>query len=316
MDNKITKSRLKQLLSYDLLKICALIVAGVILWSLLFTMFGDSLSEGQSLNVYWYNVSVYGEEINGLLEKKSEGDFKSYEVHETTAYNFGVYSANDMTMPQQFAAWTSVGQIDIFIVSNAKDIETEKKDENGIPVKVKTSVADNYIHYFADLNKVVLEAEKYLKKFGYSETLENTENFSTVKSYFHSRKRKDNFYRHGMINENQEVDRFEKIRYSAEKMKKWLADETLDIWVKEEIEGKEVICGIDMGKLEKVGANTQTKKSASTLCGYNVANKKEGEKASEGVMLAIFNNQTHQPDLFYESLSFAVAVIENYSALV
>ena len=117
-----------------------------------------------------------------------------------------------------------------------------------------------------------------------------------------------------MINENQEVDRFEKIRYSTEKMKKWLSDETLDIWVKEEIEGKEVICGIDMGKLEKVGANAQTKKSASTLCGYNVANKKEGEKAAEGVMLAIFNNQTHQPDLFFESLSFVVTVIENYSA--
>jgi len=315
MDNRITKSRLKQLLSYDLLKICALILAGVILWSLLFTMFGDSLSEGQSLNVYWYNVSVYGEEINGLLEKKSEGDFKSYEVHETTAYNFGAYSPNNTTMPQQFSAWTSVGQIDIFIVSNAMDLETEKQDENGATVKEKSSVADGYLYYFADLNKVVLEAEKYLQKFGYNEALENTDDFSTVKRYFHSRKRKDNFYRHGMIDENQEVDRFEKIRYSAEKMKKWLADETLDIWVTREVEGKEYVLGIDMGKLEKVGANGQTKKSASTLCGYNVANKKEGEIAAEGVMLAIFDNQSHQPDLFFESLSFAVAVIENYSAL-
>ena len=69
-------------------------------------------------------------------------------------------------------------------------------------------------------------------------------------------------------------------------------------------------------KAKKFGANVQTNKTASSLCGYNIANKKDGETASEGVMLSIFNNQSHQPDLFFESLSFVVAVIENYSWLV
>ena len=69
------------------------------------------------------------------------------------------------------------------------------------------------------------------------------------------------------------------------------------------------------GKLEKVGANAQTGKTSSSLCGYNAALKEEGESVAEGVVLAVMDNKSKQPHGIYESLLFVVAVVENYSSL-
>lgn len=319
MDNRITKSRLKILLSYDLIKLVAFIVAGVVLWSLLFTIFGDSLSEGQSLNVYWYDVTVYNEEIDGLLNMNEEEDFKTYETYETTTYNFGIYSSGNTTISQQFAAWTSVGQLDVMFLSSDKKIEQTEENEKGEAVTVKVSLADNYAGYFADFEGMVQSAIKYCKdNAGYTDE-GRPQTDDRAKQFFHGRQKKSNFYRHDLITEDMEVDRFEKIWNAAKKMEKWLSDSTIDIWATKTVPDgnttKEVVCGIDMGKLEAVGANAQTGKKASSLCGYNVANKEEGESGAVGVTLAVMENKNHQPHGFYESLAFVVAVVENYSSL-
>jgi hypothetical protein len=315
MDNKITRSRLKILFSYDLIKLIVFVVIGCVLWSLLFTIFGDSLSEGQSLNVYWYNVTVYEDEIEGLLGMEGEDDFKSYEIHDTTTYNFGEYSASNTTVPQQFSAWVSVGQLDVMFISNAKDMDSVTTDSSGQTTTVKTALSENYSAYYYGLKSLTDKAKGYCKRMGNYTDAGKPDSDDAVKAYFHTRQRKSNFYRHGLITEDMEVERFEKIWAAACKMEGWLNDDSLDIWATKTVDGVEVICGIDMGKLDKLGSNPVTGKRASSLCGYKAAGKEDGVAAAEGVMLAVFDNESFQADQIYESLAFVVAVIENYSAL-
>lgn len=312
MDNKITTKRLKQLLSYDLVKIIAIIVAGVLVWSLLFTMLGDSLDEGQTLSIYSYNVTIHDEEINSLLTGDLS-DYRSYDVVETNYYSFGKYTPNNTTVSQQFAAWSSVGQLDAIFISSAKDLKSTSKDEEGNDVDTFYSLAVTYVDYYYNLEDLANNAILYCKnKGGYNDAGEM--DASVAKNYFNVRKKGDNFLRHGLINAEQEVDRFEKIWENAHKLKYLLDDDTLDIWyVEKDSEGKEYKLGVEMGKLYKQGASTVTGKNTASLCSYS-AEPEEGGSVADGASLCIFNNAMHQPDLVYESLAFLVAVIENYSA--
>ena len=61
MDIKINGSRIKNLLSYDWVKIFITIVAGIIAWSLLFTTLGTRLAKGQDFTFHVYeNVYTVG----------------------------------------------------------------------------------------------------------------------------------------------------------------------------------------------------------------------------------------------------------------
>lgn len=312
MDNRITKKRLKQLLSYDLFKLIVFIVIGIIIWSLLFTMLGDSLDEGQSLNVYAYNVNVYGEELDTLLEGENS-DYRSYDVMETSFYSFGAYNASDTAVAQQFTAWSSVGQLDLMFISSANDLVNKTTGEDGKEIETKYSLSSQYSAYFYVLDEFVSDAIEYCKAYGgYGE--DGTADTAKAESYFYKRKKGDNFLRHGMISAEQEVERFAKIWQYANKMK-YLLESELDIWYTEkDADGKEYRLGIDMGKLYKQGANPTTKKSAANVCSYSTKNVEEGGSTADGVALCAFNNSAHQSDLVYESLGFIVSVIENYSA--
>jgi len=124
--------------------------------------------------------------------------------------------------------------------------------------------------------------------------------------------------------EEDEVARFEKLWKYANMMRTLLADEELDIWYRCEIEGKYYgkIYGVDMGKLERLGKNSVTGKSAANLCCYNYAENGEYTGA-DGVVLSVFNNEYDKSSLtkknrdknylFYESLCFVVEVIDTYS---
>ena len=314
MNNRITGTRLKQLLSYDLWKIVAIIVAGVFLWSLLFTMFGDSLSEGQKLNVYAYNVTIKTAEMNELLKTGEKTDFKSYEVRETQFYNFGVYSSSNTTVAQQFTAWSSVGQLDIFFVSCEENITTKEKDSAGNEVETSRSLAGDYTAYFYRLKSLTADAFDYLKRYGGLDG-EGNLNETKIKNYFLERKKRDNFYRHGLIDADMEVERFRKILYAANKMDELLKDDGLDIWYTVEENGEEVIYGVEMGKLGALGGNPATGRKPTDLCGVGLLDEESGNSVASGVAMAVFNNKNHQPDLMFESLSFAVAVIERYSDL-
>ncbi|MBR2336480.1 MAG: hypothetical protein IKA61_00850 [Clostridia bacterium] len=59
MDIKITGKRFKNLLSYEWVKMIALIVAGVVVWSLLFTTLGTRITVGENFTFFHLRGCVY-----------------------------------------------------------------------------------------------------------------------------------------------------------------------------------------------------------------------------------------------------------------
>ena len=58
MDNKLTKKRLSDFLSYDWIIMLVVIVAAIVLWELVYTIAAVRLTEGQNFK-YYYDVNMY-----------------------------------------------------------------------------------------------------------------------------------------------------------------------------------------------------------------------------------------------------------------
>ncbi len=86
MDAKITKTRLSHLLSYDWIKIIAIAVAAVVVWSLVFTMTATRITAAQQFTVMNYRGSSltgkFSEHFYNGLQKSSR--IFSHEVIELT----------------------------------------------------------------------------------------------------------------------------------------------------------------------------------------------------------------------------------------
>ncbi|MBQ8885602.1 MAG: hypothetical protein IJY62_04470 [Clostridia bacterium] len=74
MDARITKKRLNLLLSYDWLKMIALIVAAIVLWSLIFTTAATRITPAQQFTIFNYSgthVTTLFDDLDGALKKKN-----------------------------------------------------------------------------------------------------------------------------------------------------------------------------------------------------------------------------------------------------
>ena len=82
MDIKIKSSRLKNLLSYDWVKIVLSIVAGVVVWSLLFTTLGTRATVGEQFvfNVYGNVYTRESTKNNDILNDLKAKGYFSYDV--------------------------------------------------------------------------------------------------------------------------------------------------------------------------------------------------------------------------------------------
>lgn len=86
MDARITKKRLGQMLSYDWIKILACIVAGIVLWSFIFTATATKLNPAQKFTVYTYTGITADTKFSSRVASKTETGLArgfSYDVIET-----------------------------------------------------------------------------------------------------------------------------------------------------------------------------------------------------------------------------------------
>ncbi len=291
MDNKITKQRLKSLLSYDLAKIIIIIVAAILLWSLLFTMLGDAPSAGQKLQVYSYGVTLLNNEIDDLLTGSSS-DYQSYEIAEATYYEF----TESYATAQQFAAWSGAGEMDVIFASDVREI-TEDEDGNETE---GDSIFTRYALNFYDYQTLAENALEYAGTHGCPS--DGSVEEGKIKACFEKRKARSNSYRYGLVSVEQERDRIEKVRQNAQKLA-FLLDSHPEAFVSVGEEGEERLVGFDVSKLDEwnrlLVPNTE-------------------DDGNEGIcaVLAVFSNKRTDEDLFYESLAFFIRVVENYSTLL
>ena len=114
MDIKINGGRLKNLLSYDWVKMLVSVIAGIVVWSLLFTTLATRVTVGEEFVFMVYeNVNtVNTKKNNELLTKLKNDEVLSYDVLKTYVSNLtsaGQYSATYM-----LSLRTSIQEGDVF----------------------------------------------------------------------------------------------------------------------------------------------------------------------------------------------------------
>ncbi len=323
MDNRITGTRLKNLLLYDWFKIVLIVVAIVLVWALAFTTGAPRASTGQTFGLLVYN------DFNCA---KSEGELL-VAAKEKGAFSYDVLNLTSRSMDEQYYATllsvaNSVQEGDVIITSNFK----EDCDKNESPYR---TLIDSYGAVMYDYETLINSAKSYcLDLRAVSENNgEYTLNEDVITQYFQQRmsgdprfrNRDSEKYAQGIQNE---IMRFKQIWNNAVKLEQCLKNhpELCEKYVKysqmvaalseEEkadseyvklLEGEsEKIYGLNLGKLSG-GKNNITDLYSVT------SGSDETIVSAEGIIICVFDYEAYQYDLQYETLGFVNYLIEEYS---
>lgn len=329
MDIKINGSRFKNLLSYDWIKIIISIVAGIIVWSLLFSMLGTRLTTGQEFVFHVYeNVHTVGSSNKNaemLVDAKRKNlisyDVLKFSVNPITAG--GQYSASYMLSLKM-----STQEGDVMIISDGR-AETEDKNKKSDLTKIVNN------RYLCDMDTLLKSAREYCVNNGF--VIENGSawhvNEQKIEEYFLNTRIKgkgNGNYRKTYRTAQQKK---EGVKLEIARIKKLYENY---LYVSAAIQaGKDA--GTDFlwyGDLYKYDENnniiedkTETRPYGIDLYKLNqpflgqegVPNVEDtwftyanGKPTAEGLVICVFDFRGYQVDLQYETLGFLRYIIQTY----
>ena len=347
MDNRITKKRLHDLLSYDWLKAILIVLGVIIAWEFVYSVASVKLTSGQEFKVF-FDQNVYHVETNEILKDIQDKKILSYDV-------LKVGSENMLADYNLLSTRIEVGEGDIVFTDN-KVVEPE--GDKKVSVRAKEVIDGNPIYSYEVLLR---ESKKYIIDNFYKDgvidissenplvlntpsvldelelDLENLDQ-QKIESVFRQRMKGDNRFRkeeqieQGVQDEKARIEKlvsdinfFNKFMLEAEdifgqdifmRYTKYEQSEDFNpgeysvVVQREKDNGREnAVYGIDMGVLSSVGS---PKEDASSLVKLNTKNPEETGTANNVIMMAI-NLQKEQPHLQYETISFIRYIIETYS---
>lgn len=339
MDNKITKPRLSNFLAYRWIGILAVICAGIVVLELLFTTLAVRVTAGQSFK-FFYDETVVGTNAGSfveLIEKdkgKPDGTF-SYDVLEVNHENLTSDSSNYNILSLRL----TVNDGDAIITSAKEEEVGEGKTKSRLK-----ELIDGYPIY--DLDSLFNDAVRYLARFRKKDVGESAEivtdynnlDEAKIKKRFIERMGKDNRYRAGEISENDEYARIRKLCEDVKDFKKILDYSPADGQIFFEYTKYEQT--VNLAETEDVKSQYeplyQKEKEQETALGrkkryallpqyFPTADGKVSIPdnfrligASDGTdsAIAIFNQLSAQPDLQFETVSFLVSVMKNFSTVL
>ncbi len=143
MDAKITKTRLSRMLSYDWIKIVAIIAAAIFVWVFVFTATATRITPAQQFTIMNYtgNVSLGTGKISDFYVEEINKNKFSKEVFELTLVDMTSSSEYGSTLLQ---ARTEIQEGDVMFVSKQPDPESAY-EENG-----ETKYARTYLDTFVN----------------------------------------------------------------------------------------------------------------------------------------------------------------------
>ncbi len=191
MDAKITKQRLGRLLSYDWVKIVALVVAAIVVWSLIFTMTATRITPAQQFSVfnYYCNGGLSTSFYNHYSETFEKKVF-SYEVIETNYTDLTTLSSDLGTMSQLLQGKMQTDEGDVMFIPNIVDESTVVKDESGAVTSSSTYMQDffnGYSYYLFDIEVYLADMATYLNGYYGGDYQSGTLDEEKVKADFVSR---------------------------------------------------------------------------------------------------------------------------------
>ena len=215
MDNKLTKKRLSDFLSYDWIIMLVVIVAAIVLWELVYTIAAVRLTEGQNFK-YYYDVNMYAGNdaaFYSLITEDEDDPVFSYDVLSVTSESLSSdYNVLNLRL--------SVYEGDV--------IFTDKKPEDSGNNRAKSIVDSERVYVLTDLlNDGVTYLAGFLKD-GLSTQANGKEvvfdynnlDEQKIRDNFLSRMRKDNRFRTDAQKEEGfylEADRIKKVCEELEK---------------------------------------------------------------------------------------------------
>ncbi len=329
MDNKLTKKRLHDMLSYEWIFMIVMCVISIIIWEIMYSVGSVKLTAGQRFR-YYYDYTIFPAGNTEFRRELVGRDTFSYDVlklgTESISKDHNVLT-NRLAIQEGDVIFTDLFGIEEYKDSLAKDeIPTE-----GVRA---FSIIDTVDYKIGAIEVMFENAKKYLKDNFFVDTYnEGTDGYGAenidqakVKKVFLSRNGKDNRFRKtsainkGIEQEKQRIVKlcenvvfmqefFNKPKYSdalvrytrfsqSYELTKDVLPNNYEKWLNnEKTQGREdLIYGINLGKLS--GGRNIT----------DFMQYKEDEKFTDIVVLA-FDFSSHQPHLQYESLSFICSTI-------
>lgn len=326
MDAKITKTRLSRMLSYDWIKIVAIIAAAIFGWVFLFTTTATRITPAQQFTVMNYtgNLSLSAGKMSDFYIGELNNDKFSREVFEVTVA--------DMVMSPEYAptllqARTETKEGDVMFVSKQPD-PSSAYEENGQTLYKKTYL-DTFVNgwwyklYDLDRNSENgffkrMEAELNLYYDG--GYLHGTLNEANAEALFRARVERTGDKRYKKEEEIKvgiahEIDRVQKYREALIDFDKYLAEgvvalETTTIYANNQVY-KEGTYSINLCPNEKM-------MKLNEYVGYVKTVEENGETkqkmVADDMQIALWDLGETEDCFRYEALIFVVDLIETVLA--
>ncbi len=334
MDNKVTKKRLSELLSYDWILMIVFSVIIILAWELIYTMGGVRLTTGQQFKYYYdqgISTTTSGE-FYALLEKDGVFSYKdktfSYDVIELDVENL----SSDFNV---LTTRLSVQEGDI-IITESKDNSTEDAPQT---IRAKT-IVDNCFAY--SLDQLLADAKSYLTDNFFKDGLP-TENvdFSNlgqldeqkIKEVFLERMKGDNRFRSeqekadGIVQETERIEalmmdvhNFDKFMTYAKQERPELLysykkyQQSYDFAADGTNAKKDYESMLENEQVQAYGINVEYLTGGKTNPSEYF--KMQGSETAEHVVIMAFDFLRFQPHLQFETISFFNTVIKECSNIL
>lgn len=212
MDAKITKKRLNDFLSYEWIKIIALAVAGIIAWTLIFTVSSVRLNVGQQFKIFLYTDIAAGDGFGEFSARLKSEDILSYDV-----LDFSYEQLMGDTAATVLSARFAVHEGDLMILT-----DTEEEGES--------SSFKNFVDIYGayPIDKLMQDAKDYYESFFDGDEI----NLPYLKQVFKARMKKDNRFKTASdyeLGEQLEKARIMTLKDAWEKLNAYLLDNSQNL---------------------------------------------------------------------------------------
>lgn len=331
MDNKITKRRLHDFLSYEWIVMIVVAVVGILVWSLIFTMTSVRLTIGQDF-LFFYDESVEVSSISDfylLFDKEDDNTRTVFSYDLMKMRHEELLESNNVLKDR-----LSVQEGDVIITDCA---ESESQEETTKSVRAK-SLVDSFAVY--DFDKLKSDAEEYLAGLLKDQFLDadgkaisgvdvadyNNLDQTKIETLFRQRMRKDNRYRsesqkqEGIKLEQQRIKdlcgEIIKFRYLLSQGDEYFFmykryEQMLENGVSDDVKDyiEQAKDTVDKRYGLRVEALSGGKESPTKYF-----KMKEAED-SKDVVVMVFNFKSYQPHLQFETIAFINAIVDGCSNL-
>lgn len=321
MDNKITKRRLKNVLSYDWVKMVVVVLGICLLWSLAFTIGAPRASTGQTFSVFYYGSFHYVHSPSELTEEIKNKNAFSYDV-----ISFGSRVMDESYYGQLMSTTNAVQEGDIMITIDSSDkIESNRSEFR--------QVIDGYGDVFYDYETLIYDAKMYCLQNGFVQESEGiySLNEQRIATHFASRMKKDPRFRdkngeryaQGVRDEIQRIKNVwnnaiiledclknhPEIAYKYTRFTQAISANPEEYTDERFHNQEEKIYGIHLGALTG-GEFDANKEFVKVIYGEN---QQIVSSTAQGIVVLVYNYSFAQLDLQFETIAFVNQVIARYS---